>query len=266
MKYIITITIFLLSYGVFAFTLVGPGVKHSDFKITINVSNNDCDQSGYSATQILDMVEETVDIFWNTASTSAIELTRGGITTDDLGTATFLAVRDAAESNTILLACSDGTDYGGSNPFTSGWVGGFGGMIVSGGVSKGGLILNNLTAGKLSGMTKNERLALIAHEIGHAIGLHHSADPVALMYYTLNGKDQQKLTQDDVDGVTYLYPNEKELGGLAGSCGTIAPIGGGGNGGGPGSMLLTICLGAMLAILFSKIPLIFKRKLLSRTL
>ena len=45
------------------------------------------------------------------------------------------------------------------------------------------------------------------------------------MYYSIGGKTQQWLGQDDVNGVTYLYPNESEFGALGisllGNCGSL---------------------------------------------
>lgn len=45
-----------------------------------------------------------------------------------------------------------------------------------------------------------------AHEIGHSIGLGHSADPSAIMYSTYQGV-RSELAQDDVDGARSLYPS-----------------------------------------------------------
>ena len=68
-------------------------------------------------------------------------------------------------------------------------------------------------------MTEQQRKALIAHEIGHAFGLGHSNFDASLMHYTLNNNIKQ-LSRDDEDGISYLYPNTKKLGG----CGTIEYI------------------------------------------
>jgi hypothetical protein len=43
------------------------------------------------------------------------------------------------------------------------------------------------------------------HEFGHALGLDHSKDPDAVMYAYYDAP-QRELAQDDVDGITNLYP------------------------------------------------------------
>ena len=53
---------------------------------------------------------------------------------------------------------------------------------------------------------------IVAHEIGHLLGLGHSADQNALMYYDGSYRTVLSLAQDDIDGISYLYPSN-ELGG-----------------------------------------------------
>lgn len=61
----------------------------------------------------------------------------------------------------------------------------------------------------------------LAHEIGHLIGLGHSQDDNALMYFDASAKSYLGLAQDDIDGVSYLYPrNELGQDQIAG-CGLI---------------------------------------------
>lgn len=46
---------------------------------------------------------------------------------------------------------------------------------------------------------------VFTHENGHVVGLGHSSDPSALMYAYYSGA-HCGLAQDDIDGITYLYP------------------------------------------------------------
>ena len=46
-------------------------------------------------------------------------------------------------------------------------------------------------------------LSVALHEIGHALGLDHSLDTSAIMYYAYTGTNA--LQADDIDGIQYLY-------------------------------------------------------------
>ena len=48
--------------------------------------------------------------------------------------------------------------------------------------------------------------SIITHELGHALGLGHSADPRATMFATGSGLRWRSLEKDDIDGVCSLYP------------------------------------------------------------
>ena len=62
---------------------------------------------------------------------------------------------------------------------------------------------------------------IIAHEVGHLLGLGHTQYEPSLMYYSIGEKKYLRLSQDDMDGLSFLYPRN-ELGGdgLFG-CGTL---------------------------------------------
>lgn len=76
-------------------------------------------------------------------------------------------------------------------------------------------------ANDISNYTETTLSILMAHEIGHSLGLGHSPDTDALMYYR-TAKTQLNFSQDDIDGATYLYPrSEPGSGGFLG-CGSLA--------------------------------------------
>lgn len=192
-------------------------------ELTINVNYTGCSISGAR----LDAAIETAMNVWNDAPTSSIRLKRGGTTTSS-GKNTL---------NPPFIACETAFDVASTNQQHS--VGGISfARPSSGDVLDGGYLLLNTMNGagaNISGLTDLELSLLIAHELGHVLGLGHSSEQKALMYYSITGKQELRLSQDDIDGITFLYPRQ-EIGqnGLMG-CGSLAVLGHKPQGKGPGS-------------------------------
>ncbi len=66
----------------------------------------------------------------------------------------------------------------------------------------------------------NLRKAVLAHELGHALGLGHTEEESALMYFASGEVNSFNLHQDDIDGFTYLYSRDEFSDGALG-CGQV---------------------------------------------
>ena len=118
-------------------------------------------------------------------------------------------------------------------------------------INYGYIVLNALSGASANISSFNDTLieVILAHEIAHVLGLGHSSEERALMYYNVSGKDHLSLAQDDVDGITYLYPRNELLGeGVLGCSSVVA-----GQGQKPGPENLWFIL------IFSGIWLFFRR-------
>ncbi|MCO4794077.1 MAG: matrixin family metalloprotease [Bacteriovoracaceae bacterium] len=214
MKYILAIFLFVSQSG-YAFTLsTATAYKYSTKEVKLSVANDTCSGLGLDPSALLDLVEEAMDDFWNSVPTADIKFVRGGVGTfsanGHISVGSFMTSNGVV--NEIIIGCNnDVTDFG------SGTIGKGGFQYNSATGMKGGFIIYDDAS--VAALDKTQKKALIAHELGHAFGLGHSNFKPALMYYIVNPK-MTALSRDDEDGITYLYPKTKKVGG----CGTIEDI------------------------------------------
>ena len=190
-----------------------------DNRVHIHVADASCNNIGLTHEELLDRAEEAADQYWNRVSSSQLELIRGEI----------INVNETVFRNDPI--CQSGNPNGDCQPTTS--LISNSGIIIScninsqnfeninvlgitlpnniqGSVIQSSLILiNDQTGGggtsQWATLSREKQVSVLAHEIGHAIGLGHSNDTDALMYFEAidNRKD---LGKDDIDGITFLYP------------------------------------------------------------
>jgi hypothetical protein len=222
--YMKTLIIFslIISVNAHAFTLNNNfGGSFKSNKVSVYVaSDTTCANAGLAAADLASLVGPAVDNFWNKVPTSALRLKAAGFTAPigaDINNDRLCAPTDEScisESTAplippvtdILIACNrNDENFGGAtgtNVLAVTVPNNFSGSKITGAV-----ILINDFSSVFSGLSHSDKISVIAHEIGHAIGLGHAEDKNndALMYYkTINIRTN--LAQDDIDGVSYLYP------------------------------------------------------------
>ena len=200
----------ILSCPVFSWTILSQGLRGWDTKaLTVHVNSTDCP---IPEAEVLAAVDAAI-VLWNSVSSSSLTLSRSSVASTTTA-AQFLA---GTATDVPLIVCD--TAFGTSNP----------GVDVDGvpaatrtGVTNplnyAAILLNaEPGAGANIDELSNELLYLtLAHELGHALGLGHSSQASALMYYSISGKTVAFLSEDDRQGLTYLYPRNEFQGGAFG--------------------------------------------------
>jgi len=220
--------------------------------IVIKLSSNTCVNAGFSASSMETLISDSINQFWAKVPTSSLELTTGGVLSGvDVSADDLTAAVPKTTLNTIIVGCSsNATTFASSSTLA------VGNISCSSAGCRGGVLLNDTASTKLNSLSRTTIIATFAHELGHALGLGHSSSETALMYYaSFSGKTQVSLTQDDIDGISYLYPSEKKIGGLAGACGTVdfKSSDDSDKPGGNGQFLLSILFGFAIIFVFSRL-------------
>ncbi|HAZ12606.1 MAG: hypothetical protein A2X86_11590 [Bdellovibrionales bacterium GWA2_49_15] len=231
----------LFGHTVQAFTLVPNRAKFPVNNVTIRIAGNDCSNNSLSPARLLDLGLDAMDEYWNRVPTSAMKITGGSVDAAiDVSGDTLSAALAKAPGNTILIGCSaDTTMFDDVSILGVGTIG-----TNEQGQISGALLVNDaLIAGEnhVASLADSLLRAVLAHESGHALGIGHSGNPVALMYYSIGGKIQERLTQDDYDALTYLYPRPSKIAG----CGQVTEVKDGGAG---LSFVLMICVGFLVIV------------------
>lgn len=209
----------------------------------------------------IDSILATAMGVWNGIATSDLVLSLGYDSTDSYST---LNAGTATDAPVIICDSSFATDsvLGGN---------GIAGVAhvyspsAGGNISYAYLLINvdSSSTGNIASADPTLVSIVLAHEIGHVLGLGHSADPNALMYYSATRKTKLALAQDDIDGMSYLYPRN-ELSNQMLGCGLVRGIQ---HSGPPGSGFTNTGSGFEnngAAILFMLLPLILAIWLRSR--
>ncbi len=223
----------IFQQNIFAFTLnnnFGAAFKTNKVKVFV-ASDTICNNAQVTSEELQSLVAPAINNFWNKVPTSALDLISGGfsdpvgtdINTDRLCAPTDNDCIDSANASLIppvkeiVIACnSNDENFGGptaTNVLAVTVPNNFSGTKITGAV----ILINNFSD-SFSKLSKSDKISVIAHEIGHAIGLGHaeSDHQEALMYYRTTNL-RRSLAQDDIDGISYLYPVDGDGCGLISS-------------------------------------------------
>lgn len=211
-----------------AFTLVmgtlsnGSSIANKGWQrstITYDYDFSACPASVSSAT--LQSAFQTAFAMWNSVPTAQLNLQLGVSVSTNYASA--IAAGNAGLERNPVIFCD--TNFSTDLSVSANVVTGVGtAYFTSTGKTYFGFIaLNAQTGGtsSISAISSNLLTLVMAHETGHTLGLGHSQDANALMYYNASGKTGSiTLSQDDLAGISYLYPRD-EFGGQAFGCGTL---------------------------------------------
>lgn len=199
-----------------AFTLMATGLQPWETRdLQFRLNPQDCPAS------VAQAIDRALAI-WNSVPTSSLRLSRGA---DSTQTPAELKARTATDVPLIVCDASFTASNWGTG-VTASVVPAIGLIYGSNPIRGGGLALNvESGAGANVSNYDSERLAIfIAHEMGHVLGLGHSGESTALMYFNASSKQTLALGDDDVDGLTYLYGRDELFRGdpLFGACGSVS--------------------------------------------
>lgn len=192
-------------------------------KVNIRVSTETCDEAGVSNSELEDLLREAADQYWNRAPTSSLYMDVGAPidTAAAFGTDNPCLAGGGCEPNPdmivdsgIVVVCNDNATVFNTPQIL--------GVTLTNNIEGrrlvGSLVLiNNRNGSRFGERDRDEQIAVLAHELGHAIGLGHSPVRDSLMYFTTVPK-RRSLGHDDIKGVTFLYPDNFS----SSACGTLA--------------------------------------------
>ncbi len=209
------------SSACFAFTLITPQLKGWDTKnLEFHLNLTNCPANYHS------LIENSMNL-WNSIPNTNLRLSLGPDSTATVVQATSFT---AAEAAVIVCDPAYATTFAGAG----GNAGNGSSLTNSQNRIYQGRVVLNLDSTSSGYMLKYPEIVIriiLAHEIGHVLGLGHSSDTAALMYYSSGYKSDFTLSEDDINGVTYLY-GRNEISGdqLLGGCALVDNLRRGGRG------------------------------------
>ena len=221
-KKLMLISLIILNcFDAYAFTFNNSKeARFKDAKINVYIADHSCDQISLNTSELVALTKKAADLYWNTINTSSLHLeVKGSKTFNDAfktegvcssftGSGACVINQNMLPTDGIVISCNNSAA---GNGFNSSILGVSlpnntdGSSIIASVV-----LLNDTSETRFNTLDEQAQIAVIAHEIGHAIGFGHSSVEDSLMYFSTVEK-RVTLGQDDRDAASYLYPPESSL-------------------------------------------------------
>lgn len=224
MKIFALYLVYSLTPNAWAFTLNNTAAAaFNENEVKVYFANN-CVNSGIDTSEWLHIINQAGERFWNTAPTSKLTLVESG--TKTVSTAFYtdsLCTNSSSDcdinpdlvvSDNILVSCNEEatTNFPDDRILAKALPNNTDGKTIKGAI----VLINDSATNRFQDMSTDEKISVVAHEIGHALGLGHSKFREALMYAE-SLESRTKLGWDDIEGISFLYPKEQPFGGFCSS-------------------------------------------------
>ena len=198
------------------YLITNNGAAFNSSKVNIYItSNSTCSNTGWSKTDLLEMAQEGAKDTWNKVGRADIEVKAAGeftaTNTDFLNGELCVADSDTTcaagtipKVNNIVITCNNnGTNFPSNSVLAISAPNNISGSKIKGSI----IVINNRADSQLSTFSKGEMQKILAHEIGHALGIGHSKDSAAFMYHK-DIQNKNGLARDDIYALSHLYPKK----------------------------------------------------------
>lgn len=226
----------LIASSSYAFTLnssTNPnleGWSGGDVQLLVNTAN--CPAN----VDVVGIIKDSVAV-WNNVPTSSVKVSYGGSTTSTI----------ASSPTTVYCETNFQAVVGADQNFVPGAAS----VSTTGGRISQGILYLNVSAGNANIANFDQTIlkVILAHEIGHILGLGHSGSTNSLMYFDASARQKLSISQDDIDGISYLYPSNEFSDNKFAGCGLVKNLPPP-KGGGLTLMMLILSLPLLVAVRF----------------